>query len=110
MILDRKHFSFLVQVIDRGHLNATGGYAEGKYLGNLEILNKGWCGIREPNGSYMHKKGPNKGHIRDKYGFLLLTPVGIIRSLEDVDTGLSPVGVFTNTKERSYVSFSLRSS
>ena len=41
MILDRKHFSFLVQVIDRGHINAAGGYAEGKVLDILEILSKG---------------------------------------------------------------------
>ena len=32
MILDQKHFSFLVQVIDRGHPNVTDGYAEGKVL------------------------------------------------------------------------------
>ena len=29
VILNMKHLSFLVQVIDRGHLNAAGGYAEG---------------------------------------------------------------------------------
>ena len=32
VILDRKHFSFLVQVINRGDLNAAGGYAEGSFL------------------------------------------------------------------------------
>ena len=32
MILDRKHFSFLVQVIDRGNINTAGGYAEGRVL------------------------------------------------------------------------------
>jgi len=41
VILDRMHFSFLVEVIDRGHLNAAGGYAEGKVLDVLEFLNKG---------------------------------------------------------------------
>ena len=50
MILDKKHFSFLVQVIDRGHLNAAGGYAEGRVLDILEFLNKGWRGVWEPNG------------------------------------------------------------
>ena len=40
MILDRKHFSFLVQMIDRGHLNTTGGYAKGRVLDRLEFLNK----------------------------------------------------------------------
>ena len=35
----------------------------------------------------MHEKGPDKGHIGDKYGFLLLTPVGTSKVLEDVDTG-----------------------
>ena len=30
IILDRKHFSFLVKVIHRGHLNRAGDYAEGK--------------------------------------------------------------------------------
>ena len=39
VMLDRKHFRFLVQVINRGHLNAAGGYAEGKVLDNLEFLN-----------------------------------------------------------------------
>ena len=39
VILDRKHFSFLVQVIDRGHFIAAGGFAEGRVL---EFLNKGW--------------------------------------------------------------------
>ena len=39
--LDRKHFSFFVQVTDRGHLNATSGYAESRVLDSLEFLNKG---------------------------------------------------------------------
>ena len=38
----------------------------------------------------MHEKGPDKGYIGDKYGFLLLTPVGTSKGLEDVDTGWSP--------------------
>ena len=37
MILDRKHFGFLMQVIDRGHLNAAGGYAEVRVLNILEL-------------------------------------------------------------------------
>ena len=41
VILDRKQFSFLVQLIDRGHLNTAGGYAKGRVLDNLEFLNKG---------------------------------------------------------------------
>ena len=32
MILDRKHFSLLVQLMDGGHLNAAGSYAEGRVL------------------------------------------------------------------------------
>ena len=28
--------------IDRGHLNAVGGYAEGRVLDSLEFINKGW--------------------------------------------------------------------
>ena len=40
MILDRKHFSFFMQVIDRGHLNTAGGYGEGRVLDSLEFLNK----------------------------------------------------------------------
>ena len=39
MILDRKHFSFLVQVIDRVLLNAAGGYAEGRVFDSLDFLN-----------------------------------------------------------------------
>ena len=42
MILDKKNFSFLVQVIDRGHLNAASGYAEGRVLDCLEFLKKEW--------------------------------------------------------------------
>ena len=39
MILDRKHFNFLVQVIGRGYFNAAGVYADGTVLDNLEFLN-----------------------------------------------------------------------
>ena len=42
MIFDRKHFSLLMQVIDRGHRNIEGGYAEGRVLDSLEFLDKGW--------------------------------------------------------------------
>ena len=38
MILDRKHFSILMQVIDTGHLYKAGGYAKGRVLDSLEIL------------------------------------------------------------------------
>ena len=57
MILNRKHFSFLVQVIDRGHLNTTGDYGEGRVLDSLEFLVKEWSGAGEPNGSLIHEKG-----------------------------------------------------
>ena len=33
MILDRKHFSFLEQVIDRDHLNTADGCTEGRVFG-----------------------------------------------------------------------------
>ena len=41
MVLDRKHYIFLVKVIDRGHLNTAGGYAQGRVLDSLEFLNEG---------------------------------------------------------------------
>ena len=41
----------------------------------------------ELNGSCIHEKGSDKGHIGDKNGFLLLTPISTSRGLEDVDTG-----------------------
>ena len=63
------------------------GYAEGRVLDGLKFLNKGWWDIGEPNGSCIHEKIPDKGHIGDKYGYLLLTPVGARKGLEDVDTG-----------------------
>ena len=69
-------------MIDRGHLDAAGGYAEGKVLDKLEYMKKGWRGVEEPNASCILKKG----HI-DESGFLLLTPVGSSKDLEDVDTG-----------------------
>ena len=84
MILDRNHFNFLAQVIDRSHLNAAGGHAEG---GVLDCLNKGWLGVGDPNGSCIHGKGPDEGHIGDKYGFLLPTPFDASKGLEDVNTG-----------------------
>ena len=90
VILDRKHFSFLVQVIDRGYLNAAGGYAEGWVLDSLEFLNNGQWGVGEPNGSCIHEKGSDKEHIGDRSGFLLLTPVSTSKGLDDVDTGWSP--------------------
>ena len=85
MNLDRKHFSFFMQVIDRSHLKTASGYAEGRVLDRLDFLDKG--GVGKPNGSCIHEKGPDKGYIGDKYGFLLLTPVGTSKGLEDVDTG-----------------------
>ena len=39
VILDMKYFSFLTQVIDRGHLNAVGDCAESRVLDVLEFLN-----------------------------------------------------------------------
>ena len=40
MILDSKHFSFFMQVIDRGHLNTAGGYAESRVLDSLVFLER----------------------------------------------------------------------
>ena len=39
----------------------------------------------------MHEKGPDKRLIGDKCGFLLLTPVGTRKGLEDVDMGKARV-------------------
>ena len=36
--MNRKHFSFFVQVIDRNHLNAAGGYADDRVFDTLEFL------------------------------------------------------------------------
>ena len=44
-------------------------------------------GIQMGAAYMIHENGPDKGLIGDKYGFLLLTPVGTIKGLEDVDTG-----------------------
>ena len=44
------------------------------------------CG--EPNGILIHEKESDKKHMGDRYGFLLLIPVGTNKGLEDVDTGL----------------------
>ena len=75
MILDRKHFGFFMQVINRGHLNTAGSYAEGRVVDSLEILDKGWWDVGEPNVSCIHEKGPDKELIGDGYDFHLLTPV-----------------------------------
>ena len=85
MILDRKYFNFIVQVIDRGYLNTAGGYADSRVLDCLKFLNKGRWG--EPNGNCIYEKGPDKGYIGNKYDFHLLTPVGTSRGFEDVDLG-----------------------
>ena len=77
MILDRKDFSLLVKVININHHNAAGSYAEVRVSDSMEFMNKGLVG--EPNGNCMHEKGLDKGHIGDKYGFLLLTPVDTSR-------------------------------
>ena len=45
-------------MIDRAHISVAGRYAEGRALDSLEFLNKGWCGVDEPNGSCMYEKGP----------------------------------------------------
>ena len=82
-----KRFSFLVQEIDKRRLNAAGDYEKGRVLDGLQFLNKGWWGVGEPNWSCIYEKGPDKGHICDKYGFFFLIPVGISKGLEDVDTG-----------------------
>ena len=76
----------LVQAIDRGYPNAAGGYAEGWVLDNLEFLNKGWWCVGEQNGNCIYEKGPDKGLIVDKYGFLWLTPVVASKGLQNVDT------------------------
>ena len=35
VFMDRKHFSFFVKVIYRGHFNAASGYAENRVLDSL---------------------------------------------------------------------------
>ena len=50
-------------------------------------MNEGWRGVGEPNGSCIDENGPGKGLVGGKHGFLLSTPVGTSRGLEDVDTG-----------------------
>ena len=41
--------------------------------------------LGEPNRSCIHEKELDKGHMGDKYGLLLLTPVGTSKGFEDVD-------------------------
>ena len=76
-----------MQVIDTGNPDAAGGYKEDRVLDSLEVLNKGGWAVGEPNRNCIHEKGPYKGHIVDKCGFHLLTPVGTSKGLEDIDTG-----------------------
>ena len=38
--MDSKQYNSFVQVIDRGHLNAAGGFAEGRVLNCLEFLKR----------------------------------------------------------------------
>ena len=59
---------------------------ESSFLDSFEFPNKGLRDLEKPN-SCICEKGPDKGHIGDKYSFLFLTPVDTSNSLEDVDTG-----------------------
>ena len=38
VMMDRKHISFLSQMINGSHLNAAGGYAESRVLDSMEFL------------------------------------------------------------------------
>ena len=75
MILDRKHFSFLVQVIDRSHLKVANGYEEGRVLDILEFLGKGELSANQMAAAYMKRvriRDIYIIYIDDGYGFLLL--------------------------------------
>ena len=77
VILDRKHFNFLVQVIDRGHPTQPVSMWKAKFW-------KFWSfriRVGEPNGNFKHEKELDKGNIGDKYGFLLLTLVGTSKGM-----------------------------
>ena len=87
--MDRKHYSFFVQVIGRRPLNADGNYAQG-----LEILNQGWWVVCKPSGSCINKNGSDKEYEGDNYGFLLMTPVGTNKGLEDVDADEAQVSIY----------------
>ena len=77
-----------MQVIDRGHLNADGDYAEGRSFECLGVSEYGMvrCWGTKWELLIMHEKGPDKGHVDDNYGFLFLTPVGTSKCLEHIDT------------------------
>ena len=64
VILDRNHFNFLVQVIDRGYVNAAGGYAEGGVLDSFEFLNKGWSDVVD-----LQTRDDRSNQIVDWYSF-----------------------------------------
>ena len=55
MIVDRNHLGFLMQMIDRGHLNAADGYVENRVLDILEFLDHGSWGVRKPYGNSIHE-------------------------------------------------------
>ena len=99
-------------MIDRSHLNAAGGKAEGKVLNSFKFLNQGWWDVGEPNGSCIHEKGSGKG-IGDMDGFLFLTPVGTNKGLEDVITEWSYLTIYStwdlNLKIGAKVTLSMHS-
>ena len=64
----------------------------------------GWRGVGEPNGSCIHEKAPDKRHIGDKYGFLLLTAVGTSKGLENVDTASTYDLAWRRSSCRSFLS------
>ena len=83
---DRKYFSFLVRVIDRGYLNVAGGYTQFMVFDSLELQNKGWTVVGKSCWSFIQVQGLHNVLVDDKHGFLLMTLVCTSRSLEDVNT------------------------
>ena len=59
MVFNRKYLSFLMQVIDRGHLNTADGYAEGRDLDSL------WIRDVEVLGNQMGAAYMKRDRIRD---------------------------------------------
>ena len=73
---------------------ASGCNAQSRVLDGLELFNRGWTGIRDPDGSRVGERGVDDGFIRGDQGFFMLAPVCTCESLKD---GESLFGALSQT-------------
>ena len=94
MFLHSKDLGLRVQVVHCGGHVTSGCNAMGRVLDGLEFFNRGWTGIRDPNGSRVGERGVDDGFVGGDQGFFMLAAVCTCESLED---GESLLGTLNQT-------------